>query len=279
MLKVVVVGYDKMFSSILTGALEAGHSVVGAFRTDRVKFSKFALFFKDIFAPSRDFSFMKSYNIYDISATSVNSPEFAAEIKKLGADIILVGSWSEKFKKPILNLPEFGCVNCHPSLLPANRGANPYFWAIYQGKTKTGVTFHLMDEGFDTGKILRQMEVEITKEMTAGDLKDKTCIVAKSMVGELLSELETGMLIPIEQNEKNMSYENAYTFEYVLIDFERKIEDVNNHIRALLPVQPPYCRIGGWFYRIKNHRIYDGKRAYKKNHVFKCVDGEIEVEI
>lgn len=279
MLKVVVVGYDKMFSSILMGALEAGHSVVGAFRIDRVKFSKFVLFFKDIFAPSRDFSFMRSYNIYDIKATSVNSPEFAAEFKKLGADIILVGSWSEKFKKPILNLPEFGCVNCHPSLLPVNRGANPYFWAIYQGKTKTGVTFHLMDEGFDTGKILRQTEVEITKEMTAGDLKDKTCAVAKSMVGELLSELETGMLIPIEQNEKNMTYENAYTFEEVLIDFERKIEDVNNHIRALLPIQPPYCRIGGWFYRIKNHRIYDGKKAYKKSHVFKCIDGEIEVEI
>ena len=279
MLKVIVVGYDKMLSSLVSGALESGHKVVGVLRCDRYHIPAPLLFIKDIFAPSIDLSFIKSYGLYDIKAKSVNSREFKREFKKLGADIILVGSWGERFNKSVLDLPEFGCVNCHPSLLPQNRGPNPYFWAIYQGKTRTGVTFHLMDEGYDTGKILAQAAIDIGEDMNAGELKNKLCQVAKLIVGPLLSELEGGIVVPVPQDENCASYEGALEAENTLIDFNRPVKDVKNHIRALLGIVVPYCKIDGFFHKIKNYAVFEGERRFKKSRVFKCLDGEIEVEI
>jgi methionyl-tRNA formyltransferase len=282
MLKVIIVGYDKMLSSLVAGALESGHKIVGVLRCDRYRIPAPVLFIKDIFAPSIDLSFIKSYGIYDIKAHSVNSQKFKREFKKLKADIILVGSWGERFNKSVLDMPEFGCVNCHPSLLPQNRGPNPYFWAIYQGKTRTGVTFHLMDEGYDTGKILAQAGVEIGENMNAGELKNKVCQVAKLMIGPLLSELEGGIVVPIPQDENCASYEEALCAKNFLIDFNRSLKDVKNHIRALLGIQVPYCKIDGFFHKIKNYAVFEGTRKFgegKKSRVFDCLDGKIEVEI
>ncbi len=279
MLKVIVVGYDKMLSSLVSGALESGHKVVGVLRCDRYRIPAPLLFIKDIFAPSIDLSFIKSYSIYDIKANSVNSKEFKREFKKLGADIILVGSWGERFNKSVLDMPELGCVNCHPSLLPQNRGPNPYFWAIYQGKKRTGVTFHLMDEGYDTGKILAQAGIEIDENMNAGELKNKLCQVAKLMIGPLLSELEGGIVVPIPQDESQASYEKALEAGNVLIDFDHSLKDVKNHIRALLGIQRPYCKIDGFFHKITNYAEFNGEKQFKKSRIFGCLDGKLEVEI
>jgi len=279
MLKVIVVGYDKMLSSLVTGAIEAGHKVVGVLRCDRYRYPAPLLFIKDIFAPSIDFSFLKSYKIYDIKAKSVNSKAFKREFKKLGADIILVGSWGEKLNRSVLDLPELGCVNCHPSLLPQNRGPNPYFWAIYQGKERTGITFHLMEEKYDRGKILAQAGVELPEDMNAGELKNRLCQVAKLLVGQLLSELEGGVVVPVPQDENCASYEPTLEAKDVLIDFNRSVRDVKNHIRALLGMQPPYCKIDGIFYKIRNYAVFEDERKFKKSRVFDCLDGKIEVEI
>ncbi len=268
-----------MLSSLVASAMESGHKVVGVLRCDRYHYSAPILFLKDIFAPSIDFSFMKSYNLYDIKARSVNCSSFEREFKKLGADIILVGSWGEKFKKSVLELPKLGCVNCHPALLPQNRGPNPYFWAIYQGKSRTGVTFHLMDENFDTGKILAQAGVEIGEDMTVIELKNKLCQVAKLMAGQLLSELEGGLVVPLPQDEKCASYESTPSINEILIDFNRTTKDVKNNIRALLGMQTPYCKVDGWFYKIKNYAVFETERKFKKSRVFDCLDGKIEVEI
>ena len=279
MLKVVVVGYDKMLSSLVLGAIESGHKVVGVLRCDRYRIPAPLLFFKDIFAPSIDFSFIKGCNIYDIKAKSVNSNEFKKEFKKLGADIILVGSWGERLDKSVIDMPELGCVNCHPSLLPQNRGPNPYFWAIYQGKTRTGLTFHLIDENYDTGKILAQAGIEIGEDMNALELKNKLCQVAKLMIGPLLSELEGGIVVPVPQDENRASYEKALEAQNFLIDFNRSVKDVKNHIRALLGMQMPYCKIDGFFYKIKNYSVFEGELKFKKSRIFDCLDGKLEIEI
>ena len=110
-MNIVVAGYDKMLAALISGAKLKGHNILGVFRIDRVKYSKFTLFFKDIFAPSVDYSFIKSHNLYDIKAKSVNSKEFINEIKHLNPDVILVGSWSEKFGAEILNIPKYGIIN------------------------------------------------------------------------------------------------------------------------------------------------------------------------
>jgi len=265
-MNVVVAGYDKMLAALIAGTKLKGHNVVGAFRIDRVKYSKFTLFFKDTFVPSVDYSFLKSHNLYDIKAKSVNSKEFINEIKRLNADIILVGSWSEKFGQEILNLPKqnpkylkYGVINCHPSLLPNHRGANPYFWAIYSGDTKTGVTFHKMTEKFDSGEILMQAAFDIPPDITGGALKNKAAKVAELMAGELLDDLEHNKIIPVAQDENAAVYDK-YPYEGIdVVDFMESAKKTYDKIRGLKPWCYCSCilktKAGERVYRIKSAKI------------------------
>ncbi len=254
-MRIIVVGYDKMLAALISGAKLKGHDIIGALRIDRVKYSNFALFFKDIFNPSSDFSFLKSHKIYDIKTNSVKCKKFEDEIKRLKPDIILVGSWSEKFPKNILNLPKHGIINCHPSLLPKHRGANPYFWAIYSGEEKTGVTFHRMNENFDTGDILMQAAFRVEPYMTGGMLKNKATKVAELMVGELLDDIEKNTIIPVHQDETKATYDK---YPYDGIDFVDFLEDavkIYNKIRGLRPWAYCSCVLEDRVYRIKSAKL------------------------
>ena len=119
MSKVVLVGYGQMLYSLIEGIENSDHEILGVFRNDRRLNSKFELFFKDIFNPSKDYTIIKSKKLYDIKGESVNSAKFYEEIQRLKPDMIIVGSWGEKFKRDILEL--LPCINFHPALLPKNR--------------------------------------------------------------------------------------------------------------------------------------------------------------
>ena len=177
MARVVLVGYGQMLYSLIKGIEESGHhEIVGVLRNERVRMDSIGLFFKDIFNPSRDYIVVKYKKIYDIKANSVNSNSFIEEIEKLKPDVIIVGSWGEKFKKRILD--KVPIINFHPSLLPQNRGANPYFWTIYLNQKTTGLTVHLMNEKFDRGDIISQYEILIDENETGKTLKNKTTRLA-----------------------------------------------------------------------------------------------------
>ncbi len=267
-MKIVVVGYDKMFSSLILGTLESQNKIVGVFRHERVSIHPFWLFFKDIFAPGRDLSFLKSYNLHEIKARSVNSKTFKREILKLNPDIILVGSWSEKFKKSIIELPKIGTINCHPSLLPKYRGPNPYMRVIMNGEKETGVTFHLMDENLDTGPILMQKKIDIVQGFngdTGETLKNKCCNLAKSAVCELLTSLNDDMIIPINQSKKEATYYPQISEKDILVDFTKTAAEINALIRALTPWQPAYIAHKNTFFKIKGSvKFFENKTKIKK---------------
>ena len=280
-----------MLAALISGVKAREHDVVGALRIDRVKYSKFTLFFKDIFAPSVEFAFLKSHKIYDIKAGSVNSKEFTDEIKRLNPDIILIGSWSEKLKPEILSLPKYGVVNCHPSLLPKHRGANPYFWAIYSGDDKTGVTFHYADENLDTGKILMQAAFKINPDITGGELRDKAANIARLMVGELLDDIQNNKIIPVCQDEDEASYDK-YPYNGIdFIDFKESAKRIYDKIRGLKPWADCFCNIEGRICKIKSIKILETsvpsgckpnnilKKTSEKTFHIACKNGAVEIEI
>lgn len=255
MAKVVIVGYDKMLYSLIDGALQKGHTVLGVFRVDRIRYSKPQLFFKDIFNPSIDFTNIKSKKLYDIKAQSVNDKNFLKEIKKLKPDLILVGSWGEKFKKEILDFVP--CVNFHPALLPKNRGANPYFWSIFLNQKVTGLTVHFMNEKFDRGDILLQEAITIDERETGKSLKDKTTRLAKAMVGELLDLFDKKQLQPIKQDEKFASYEPQLSEKEIVIDLNQDVAFVSRHLRALYPWVKPYVKIKNRYIKFSDYEILE----------------------
>lgn len=255
MAKVVLIGYGQMLYSLIEGIEKSNHEILGVYRNDRRLYSNFLLFFKDIFNPSKDYTIIKSKKLYDIKGNSVNSEKFYQEIQKLNPDLIIVGSWGEKFKKDILNL--IPCVNFHPALLPKNRGANPYFWSIYLNQSITGLSIHYMNEKFDQGDIILQEAILIDEKETGASLKDKTTRLAKGMVKDFLDLYDKKQIQPIKQDEKYASYEHQISMNEVIIDLSKPKKDVDRHLRAIYPWSVPYIKIARRYVAVPNYEFLE----------------------
>ena len=235
MLRVVLIGYGELAQSLLIGIMESRHKVVGVLRWDKERPNKLFAFLRDIFIPDRLISIIRAKNIHEIKSGKANSKKFIKKIKKLKPDVILVGSWGEILKKEIINLPKIAFINCHPSLLPMHRGSNPYASAIKNSESKTGITFHLMNEGIDTGEILLQKEINISDSDTGGSLRNKCAFMAKETVSELLDRIEKAELIPKKQDESKASYFLKLNEDDAKINWNKPARGIDNNIRSLLP--------------------------------------------
>ncbi len=234
MLKVVIVGYGEMFMNLIAAALDANCEIVGVLRKDIVKYSKYVRMIKDIVNPSVEHNYIKSYNLPEITdVKGVNDENFRRKLLKLNPDILLVGSWGEKIEKSTYDIPKIASINAHPSLLPKYRGPNPYFWVIKNMEHETGITFHLIDDGYDTGAILAQEIVKIFPSDTGESLKKRVVLTARGVCCELLKALNEDLIIPLTQNKDNSSY-----FSYpddLTLDFTKSAEENHALIRAIHP--------------------------------------------
>ena len=241
MLRVVIVGYGEMFTNLIAGALDANCNIVGVLRGEMIKYNPFVRSLKDIFIPSLDYSYIKSYNLPELHTKSINSKTFKKKLIKLNPDIIIVGSWAEKIIKEIYDIPRIATINVHPSLLPKYRGPNPYFWVIRNQENTTGVSFHLVDDDYDTGAILAQEEIKIYPSDTGKTLKERTVLTARGIVCELLKDLNEDMIIPLTQaDEKSTYYSHPCDLE---LDFKKTAEENYALIRAIYPWGEAYFYI------------------------------------
>lgn len=258
-MKIIVIGYSKMFAAIVESVLESGHDIVAVMRHDRVKYGELILKLKDVINPSIDYSFIKSKNLYEIETNSVNSDCFKKEILKLNPDIIFVCSWSEKIKKEIFQLPKIGMINVHPSLLPKYRGPNPYAQVLFNDEKYTGVTFHLVSEKIDGGAILAQQDFKILESDDGESLRNKAAALASIMCKKLLTDIETGKYIPEEQDEKNATYQPALTVNDAILDFNQPSNLIAKKIKGLYPWAKAYIDCGKHFLIVKKFSISENK--------------------
>lgn len=244
-----------MASSLLLGAEKAGHKVVGVLRWQGENKNPIIRSIQDFFFLDKFYTLVKAAKAVDIKAKSANSKEFMRQALRLEPDVILVGSWGEKIKKPTILLPKIASINCHPSLLPAHRGANPYASAIRAGETKTGVTFHLIDENIDTGAILLQKELKINDYDTGGDVKVKCSYLAETSVKELLEGIENGTIKPEDQYEPHSSYFPQLTDDDAIIDWMKPATEIHDQIRGLNPWIKCYFNHKGNFLFIGKSKV------------------------
>lgn len=257
MLKVVLIGYGEMASALTIGILKSNHKLVGILRWEKAQNNKLLYFLKKIFWPDKLTTIVKANNLYEIKAKRANSEQFKKEILKLNPDIILVGSWGEIFKKDTILLPTTAFINCHPSLLPKYRGSNPYSATIMNGEERTGITFHLVDEGIDTGPILFQKEVSISNRDNAESLRNKCSFMAGEAIIELLNELDTSTIIPVNQDEKKSSYFPQINDKDAKIDWNKPPQEIYNQIRGLNPWLQCYTIYKQDFLMIKSAQIIE----------------------
>lgn len=254
-MKVVILGYGPMLTNLIAGCRDASCDIVGVFRYDKVRYPLVDRYLIDLFNPSREYNYIKSHNLYEINARSANSAEFKKEVMRLGADIVLVGTWGEKLKKSIIQLPKIATINVHPALLPKYRGPNPYLQAIKNLENKSGVTFHLMDEDFDTGPILIQKEVAINPTDTGLELRERIVSASRDAVRDLMIEMDREVIIPVSQDEKKASYFSHILEEEVMLDFTKSAEEISAKIRGFHPWYKCYYAHNSHFFCPNPYKI------------------------
>jgi len=235
MFKVVILGNGDMLANLIIGAKDAHCKIAGIFRYERLKHSFLYRKLKDFFLPSKEYSYIKSYGLPEIKSKSANSEEFKKEILKLNPDFIIVGTWPEKLKREIIQLPKIATINVHPSLLPKYRGPNPYLQTILHCEQESGITFHLMNEKYDAGPILLQKTIKIEPEYTGKELKEQSVLEARRGITELLNMIADDFVIPVDQNENAATYFPQVKNEDIMLDFTKSAKEIYAKIKAFHP--------------------------------------------
>lgn len=159
--------------------------------------------------------------------------ELAAVLRSLAADVFVVVAYGQILPPSILEIPRYGCINIHGSLLPKYRGAAPIQWALYHGERETGVTTMLMDAGMDTGPMLLQQKVDIPLGETAATLSAKLSQMGADLLLETLQQLP--QLQPQPQNDAEATYAPLIQKSNYVIDWQRSALALHNQVRAFYP--------------------------------------------
>ena len=175
----------------------------------------------------------------------IKSEESRAFLEKIKPEAVVVVGYGQILPPWLLELPRYGCINLHASLLPAYRGAAPIQWAVVNGETKTGLTTMLMDPGMDTGPIFLQWETEIGPEETAITLAERLSVAGASFIIETLQGLESGKLIPQAQDNSRTSRAPLLKKEHGLIDWGLTAREIFNRVRGFLPWPGAYTGFRG----------------------------------
>ena len=186
-----------------------------------------------------------SHGIPVLQPVKIKEPEAVAELKKYPADIFVVAAFGQLLTEEILNMPKFGCINIHASLLPAYRGAAPIQRVIINGEEKTGVTIQQMAKGLDTGDMLLKKEISIDPKETGGSLHDKLSAAGAELIVEALSKIEKGEVVPEKQDDALSCYAKKLDKAMGLIDFDQNAVSIERLIRGLNPWPSAYTLYKG----------------------------------
>lgn len=252
--RVLFVGIPDMAYICLDGLNMSGINIVGVVgpKKDHQTYSSFKGFVK-----SRDLNFIEYDRLDDVF--------FIQKIKDLNADIAVVCSFNYRVPNILLDSVKDGFINIHPSLLPQYRGPNPYSSVIINDEKETGVTLHFMDENFDTGDIITQKKLAISKSETMGTLFNRLNILALDMLLETLKKYETSELKREKQPEGDFKTGAIFPEEALFINYEKSADEIENFIRSLNPFILARTNFRGTLVRVLSAEVLDEKLLQKYN--------------
>lgn len=188
---------------------------------------------------------------------TMKSEDSLNAVKSLAPDAIVVAAYGQILPKTVLDVPKYGCINIHGSLLPKYRGASPIQQAVLNGDKVTGLTTMLMDVGLDTGDILLQTKTEIGENETSGELFDRLAQMGGELILKTLSALEQGEVIPQKQDESLATHTSKIDKTLCPIDFSKSAYEVHNQIRGLYPWPVATAKLCGRTVKIHSSRVAD----------------------
>ena len=244
-LRVVYMGTPDIAAIVLKDFLTSEHEVVAVVtQPDRPKGRGKEL----AISPVKEAALAAGIPVYQ--PEKVKTKEFVDVLKELKPDIILVTAFGQLLSQEILDIPKYGCINVHASLLPKYRGAAPIQWVILNDEEKTGITIMYMDAGCDTGDMIMTEEVIIDKKETAGTLHDKLAEVAGPLLRKAVAALEEGTAVRTPQNHEESTYVKPLDKSMGKMDFTWSAKKLECLIRGMNPWPSAFTYYGGKLLKI-----------------------------
>lgn len=240
-MRVVFMGTPDFSVPTLEKIIEAGHEVIGVVtQPDKAK----GRGKKVLFPPVKETALAHDLPVYQ--PRRARDPEFIEEMKTLNPDVMVVVAFGQILPKAILDIPKYGCINVHASLLPKYRGAAPIQWAVIRGEKVSGVTTMQMDVGLDTGDMLLKKEVLLDEEETGGSLHDKLSTLGGNLLIETLEKIEAGDIHPEKQDDSQAGeYARMLDKNLGRIDFSMPAVEIERLIRGLNPWPSAFTSYNG----------------------------------
>jgi methionyl-tRNA formyltransferase len=199
--------------------------------------------------------------------------EFIRRINDINPDLIVIAAYGLILPKEILDIPKYGVINVHASLLPKYRGASPIQAAILNGDKETGVTIMLVNEKMDEGDILTQKTITITDNDNFGSLHNKLSVLGTNLLIETLPKWLNEEIVPQKQDESQATYCKLITKEDGKIDWHKSAVEIERQVRALNPWPGTWTIWGNKNLKVIKSKVYKVNKVYKVGEVFKVNDG------
>lgn len=246
-MKIVFMGTPDFAAGALEALIKAGHEITAVVtQPDKPKGRSGQL----QFPPVKECA--NKYNIPVMQPKRIKTPEAIEELKKYEADVFVVAAFGQILSQEILDMPKYGSLNIHASLLPKYRGASPIQSVILEGEAETGITIMQMDAGIDTGDMLYTLSISIEPKDTFETLHDKLMLLGGEAIVEALELLEEGALVPQKQDESQSTHVKMISKEMGNIDFKKSAAEIDRLVRGLNPWPSAFT-----FYKGKQMKIWD----------------------
>ncbi len=235
-MKIVFMGTPDFARDSLSAIYDAGHEITAVVTVpDKPKGRGMKLIPCEV----KEYAIEKNIKVYQPEKLRENK-EIVDTLKDINPDVICVVAYGKIIPKEILEIPKYGCVNVHPSLLPQYRGSAPIQWAILNGDKETGVTTMYLDEGMDSGDIILQTKTLIDKDETSGELWDRLSKIGAELLVETLEKIENKTAPRIKQ-PKEFTLAPMIEKSQAKIDWKSKTaQEIKNLVRGLNPIMGAY---------------------------------------
>ncbi|MCI5585758.1 MAG: methionyl-tRNA formyltransferase [Lachnospiraceae bacterium] len=272
-MRIVFMGTPDFAVGALQALVEAGHQVVAVVtQPDKPKGRG-----KEMQVTPVKACAMK-HNIPVFQPAKVKTPEAVEILRGYEAELFVVAAFGQILSKEILDMPKFGCINIHASLLPKYRGAAPIQWAIIQGEKETGVTLMQMDEGLDTGAMLAKCVVPIEATDTGESLFDKLALAGAKLLIDTLPAVEAGTLNPQPQKDEESCYARMIKKEMGRLDWKKSAAELERLVRGLNSWPSAFTYLNGKTLKIWEAAVEEGNSTKKPGEVAEVTKEAIKVQ-
>ena len=255
-MRIVFMGTPDFSVPALKALVEAGHQVIAVVtQPDKPKGRG-----KEVQMTPVKIQAME-YGIPVYQPAKVREASFVEVLQGMEADVYVVIAFGQLLPKAVLELPKYGCINIHASLLPKYRGAAPIQWCVIDGERETGITTMMMDVGLDTGDMLEKTVIPIEEKETGGSLHDKLSLAGGALILSTLKKLEEGTLVRTPQTDEGTCYAKMLTKSLGDIDWNQSAVSIERLIRGLNPWPSAYTLWNGKTIKIWAADVTTGREA------------------